>query len=266
MNKYPSGFCILPSALFMLSACQSLSPLTNKVPVGEAPFVVMVGDAPDGQAELFALPAGGGEAIRFSFDRMKKYAPAIDPTGAVVAFLRRPREASDSSPATLAVLNLLNIAVREASLPAAIGVPRRVGWSRDGAMLFVLGDSGIARSPAPPGTMNFVPVDSAGPEWPRADSATSILLGTPPLARIETCAKDCISSVAKPWCVITPEGKRQELGRVVTPFRWGSDSLAFFENDRLLIYPMGGGHPRRMEWTHPPIRPRDGNYWEARGS
>ncbi|HEX9894469.1 MAG TPA: hypothetical protein VGA78_11130 [Gemmatimonadales bacterium] len=226
--------------------------------------MVIVGEASDGQTDLFALGAQGGEATRFSFTRMKEYAPALHPAGTVVAFLRRAPGAIDSSPATLVVLNLLNSAERQTALPADIGVPRRIGWSPDGAMLYVLGDVGIAGSAAPPATMTFVPVDTAGPGWAAADTATSVLLGLPVVARVETCARDCISSVAKPWCILTPDGRRQELGRVVTPFRWGTDSLAFFEGDRLLVYPLGGGRPRRMEWTRAPERPRDGSYWETR--
>jgi hypothetical protein len=81
---------------------------------------------------------------------------------------------------------------------------------------------------------------------------------------VETCARDCITAAAKPWCVVSPDGTRQELGRVITPFRWGSDSLAWFEADRLLVYGMAGGRPRRIEWTSELRQPREGSYWKPR--
>ncbi|HET9514709.1 MAG TPA: hypothetical protein VFO95_12335 [Gemmatimonadales bacterium] len=255
-----SAICTLQSVL-LLSGC-GLSPLTNKIEIGQEPFIVLVGESPDGQTDLFALRTAGGEAVRFTFTRMKEYAPAIHPTGAALAYLRRPAQAIDSSPATLVVLNLINSSERLAELPAGIGVPRRIGWSRDGTGLYVLGDLGIAAADAPPAAMAFAAVDTGSAGWIPADSATSILVGEPPIARIETCAKDCISSAALPWCVISPDGRRTELGRVVTPFRWGSDSLAFFQGEELLLYALAGGRPRRMEWNRAPKRPRDGSYWE----
>ena len=251
---------LLASGL-ILAGCE-LSPLANKIPIGEVPIVVLAGDGAGGQSDLYALRADGGEVVRLTFTRLKEYAPAFHPGGAALAYLRRPEGAIDSSPARLVVLNLVNLAERDVALPDTIGVPRRIGWGEGGATLYVLGDIGIARSPAPPSEMHFVPVDTAASGWATADSATSVLLGTPPIARVVTCAKDCISSAAKPWCVVTSDGQRQELGRVVTPLRWGSDSLAFIEGDRLLVYPLGGGRARRMDWSRAPEKPRDATYWE----
>ena len=81
------------------------------------------------------------------------------------------------------------------------------------------------------------------------------------MSALETCAKDCISSAAKPWCVVTPNGMKTELGRVVSPFRWGSDSLAYVESEKLMVRPLGGGVSRVITWSRPPITPRDGTYW-----
>ena len=244
-----------------LAGCE-LSPLANKIPIGEVPIVILVGDGEGGQSDLYAVRAEGGQVVRLSFTRLQEFAPAFHPAGGALAYLRRPEGAIDSSPARLVVLNLLNLAEREAALPESIGAPRRIGWGDGGATLYVLGDIGIARSPAPPSEMQFVPTDTAATGRVAADSVTSVLLGTPPIGRVVTCAGEPISSEPKPWCVVTNEGRRQELGRVVTPLRWGSDSLAFIEGDLLLVYPLGGGRPRRMDWSRPPARPRDAAYWE----
>jgi hypothetical protein len=251
----------LPSALCALCLACTLSPLNNKIEVGREPVIVLAGES-KGQTDLFALAPAGGEAVRVTFTRMKESAPALHPAGTSVAFLRRPETAIDSSPATFVVLNLLNTAERTAELPTSIGVPRRIGWNVEGSTVYVLGDLGIAQSAAPPAALEFTPVEIGDARWAAADSATSVLLGDPPVARVETCARDCITAAAKPWCVVSPDGTRQELGRVITPFRWGSDSLAWFEADRLLVYAMAGGRPRRIEWTSALQRPREGSYWK----
>jgi hypothetical protein len=255
--------CLLSlGAVLSVSGCE-LSPLSNKIPIGEVSIVVLVGDGAGGQSDLYTLRAEGGEVVRLTFTRLLEYAPAFHPGGGAVAYLRRPEGASDSAPARLVVLNLVNLAERDVELPGVIGAPRRVGWGKGGAILYVLGDAGIAWSPAPPTAKRFAPVDTPA-DWASADSATSVLLGTPPIGRVVPCDPERLSSEARAWCVISGEGKRQELGRVVTPFRWGSDSLAFFEGDQLLVYPLGGGRPRRMEWSRVPENPRDAAYWEPR--
>lgn len=251
--------CALCSVL--LPACRGLSPLGQRIPVGTGAFAVVVGEGQDGATDLFALDAGGGEVVRFTFTRDREAAPALHPAGVVVAFLRRDPGTGDSSAAMLVALNLINSSEREATVPAEIGVARRVGWSPDGLRLYVLGDSGVAMTAAPPAPMALAWVDPASADWPAADSATAVLFGTPAFARLETCAKDCISSAAMPWCVVTRNGLKQELGRVVSPFRWGPDSLSYVKESNLVVRPLGGGRERVVEWSRAPARPRDGTYW-----
>jgi hypothetical protein len=245
----------------LFSGCRGVSPLGQRITVGTDPFAVVVGEGPDRQTDLFALDAEGGEVMRLTFTRAREAGLALHPAGTVVAFLRRDTGVSDSGPASLVALNLINSSEREVAVPAGIGVARRVGWSSDGSRLYVLGDSGIAVSAAPPAARALTRVDTLSAEWPAADSATAVLFGTPAFARLETCAKDCISSAAMPWCVVTPDGKKTDLGRVVSPFRWGSDSLAYTESDKLIVRPLGGGTPRVVPWSRAPERPRDGAYW-----
>jgi len=251
--------CALCSVLW--SGCRGLSPLGQRIPVGTGPFAVVVGDGANGDADLFALDAGGGDVVQFTFNRAREAAPALHPTGVVVAFLRRDPGTGDSGAAVLVAFNLINSSERETAVPAEIGVARRVGWSPDGGRLYVLGDSGIAMTVAPPAPMALTRVDSSSAEWLAADSATAVLFGTPVFARLETCAKDCISSAAMPWCVVTRGGLKQELGRVVSPFRWGSDSLSYVRDGELVVRPLAGGRERVVKWSRAPLRPRDGAYW-----
>ena len=258
MSREAIALCTL---LFALPACRGVSPLGQRISVGTGPFAIVVGEGPDNQTDLFALEASGGEVVRLTFTRGREAGASLHPSGVVVAFLRRDAGAGDSSAASLVALNLINSSERDAPVPGEIGVARRVGWSPDGSRIYVLGDSGIAMSPAPPSPLAFARVDTASADWPAADSATAVLFGTPAFARLETCAKDCISSAAMPWCVVTPSGKKTELGRVVSPFRWGSDSLAYIDDSKLVVRPLGGGTSRVVDWSRAPGKPRDGTYW-----
>ena len=49
---------LLTCHLSLLTNC-SITPLTNKIRVGEEPFVIVVGEGRDGETDLFAAPAGG---------------------------------------------------------------------------------------------------------------------------------------------------------------------------------------------------------------
>jgi hypothetical protein len=109
--------------------------------------------------------------------------------------------------------------------------------------------------------MALARVDTTSAGWAEADSATAVLFGSPAFARLETCAKDCISSAAMPWCVVARSGLKTELGRVVSPFRWGADSVSYVEESELVVRPLGGGRSRVVDWSRAPLRPRDGTYW-----
>jgi len=100
-------------------ACR-VSPLTNRIAVGEEAYLVFVGEGRDGWTDLFAGAAGGGPAVRFTFSREAELSPALDPTGAMVAFLRGGAE---GDPVFLTVMNLLSATERETRVPAALGRP-----------------------------------------------------------------------------------------------------------------------------------------------
>lgn len=251
----------LAAIALSLAACRGMSPLTNKIEVGAEPFVVMVGESQDVQTDLFAVSAGGGEVTRLTFTRGAESAPALDPSGSAVAFLRR-RPGQPEGTAWLVVMNLVNSAEREAMVPVALGTARRIGWSRDGRTLYLRADSGSALTPAPPAAMTLQALDSSDARRAEADSALTILLGDPPMARVESCALDCISAASGKQCVVSATGERQELGPTVrSPIRWGSDSLGYLEDDQLMVRPLAGGRPRRVMWVRSPKQVRELAYW-----
>ena len=74
------------SLLTLLGGC-SVTPLTNKISVGEEPFVLAIGEGPDGMTDLYAAPAHGGEIsgllesiVQRRFDFETDSALAIDKT------------------------------------------------------------------------------------------------------------------------------------------------------------------------------------------
>jgi hypothetical protein len=252
---------LLLCTLVALGACRGISPLTNKIEVGSDPFLVMVGEGADRQTDLYAVSAGGGEVTRLTFTRDSESAPTLDPSGVAIAFLRS-RPGGGSSRTWLVVMNLINSAEREHEVPGSLGKPRHLGWSRDGRTIYLSGDSGFAATPAPPAALAVQRLDSTDARIPAADSAVSVLLGDPPSARVENCATDCISTAAAKQCVVAATGERQDLGAGVrSPLRWGSDSLAYFEGDDLVVRPLGGGRPRRVAWVRPPAQAREATYW-----
>lgn len=237
----------LAALLGLTSSCASVTPLTNKIRVGEEPFVIGVGEGADGQTDLYAAPARGGSFVRLTFTRSEERFPRLSPTGTRVAFLRR--SAAGEGPWSLVVLDLLTNRESTSPFPRAGGEPVALGWSRDGNALVVRG-AGYLMTPAPPGTLwlRGVPLDSIG--W--ADSATAELLGEPAAARIAPCPGG--------FCAISAERDTTRLGGVTGPIRWGKDSVGYFVESRWEIRPLAGGRTRSPEWSGVPSHLRELTY------
>jgi hypothetical protein len=136
------------AASLVLAACErGFLPLGGRFEIGRDPMVIFVGgDAPAG-GDLYALQTDGGGAIPITFTVVGEMRPSLGPDGGQVAFLRGG-SLTDSTPATVWVLNLVNGAERQVGLPPRAGPPEQVGWS-DGRTLVVRARGGVYRAPAP---------------------------------------------------------------------------------------------------------------------
>ena len=243
-----SGVSIL-CGMFVLGC--SLSPLHRKIKVGEEPFVVFVATGTDGKPDLFASHPTGGEPVRLTFTAMAEALPRLTPRGDMVAFVR---EQNDKSGHDLVVMNLLSGAERLLELPAETGTISALGWNSDQSAIYLQGATNRWRVTAPPAPIAIELLSAAAAT--AADSALMVVLGRPAFARAEPCVGGAV-------CVVGPNGvpaRMSAIGRA--PFRWGSDSLAWFEEDRIMIRSLGPGTARRLTWTGGVQEPRDGSYAE----
>ncbi len=230
------------------TACESALPPLRKVgEVGRDPVVLFVGGDGAGQGDLFAVPTSGGEATQLTFSSVSESRPALSPDGGAVAFLRT---SGDSTRGAVWVMNLVSGAEREVELPRGAGAPTRVGWVADGGSIVVATTGGLYRAPAPPEKRGAVPVPPA--ERAAAESALSVLLGSPAFARVTLCDRP------EDLCVVGDTGAPELLAKGARDgARWGSDSVAYFIGDELLVRPLGPGRERTVELKHPPAGPRE---------
>jgi hypothetical protein len=239
-----------------LAACAgSLSPLSNRLAIGEEAYVVFVADVPDGAGELFAAPAAGGAAWQFTFTRLDERLPALSPDGGMVAFVRAPGR-GDAGGVAVWVMNLLSGAERRLTEVEGL-VPDRLAWSRDGGTIYVHTAAGVFGVPAPPSRGPAVRL--SGDAALGADSALMVLLGDPPIAR----AAPCRASAG--LCAVSADGGETVLavdGR--DPVRWGADSVAYLAAGGLVVRPLAGGLTRTVRWARGPAAPRQPTYFPGK--
>ena len=231
--------------LLFLTAC-GVTPLTNRIKIGEEPFVIAVGEGPDRQTDLYAAPAGGGTFTRLTFNRPVERFPKISPDGGAVAFLRIATGAG-GSPWSLVILNLRTNGERATPLPRDAGEPDRVGWSRDGKRVVVSagGYFVMAAPPAPPGFSRF-----AADSLALADSLSRELLGDPPRGILRECRNGGL-------CIVAPTGELTALDSAARDaVRWGADSVGYFLPGGFEVRPLAGGHSRHPVWVGAPARIR----------
>jgi hypothetical protein len=233
-----------------LAAGCTVTPLTNKLDPGSDPMVLVVGEGRDGQTDLFAAAAAGGRFIRLTFTRPVEAAPALSPAGTAVAFVRA-RTPADTTAWDLVVLDLLTAGERSQPVPAG-GLPvAALGWSPDGARLYLRGGGVVLATPAPPAALALAPVPDA--ERPRADSATRALLGAPAFAELARCGDEP--------CAVTAGGDTTRFGaRTAGAFAWGADSIGLLRDGTIEVRPLGGGRTRRPDWSGAPDRLRMAAY------
>ena len=247
---------LLTCHLSLLTNC-SITPLTNKIRVGEEPFVIVVGEGRDGETDLFAAPAGGGAFVRLTFNRPAESVPAISPNGGSVAFLRT---SLGGPPATeVIVLDLHTNVERALLIPAGGGPPDRLGWSHDGATLFIHTPGGLFGGSAR-GSRRAEPVGAS--ERQAGDSALTVLLGDPVFGKVIDCGEGETT-----LCVRAASGETTPLGPGARdPFRWGSDSVAYLNGEQVEVRPLGGGKTRRPIWKEAPAHLRSPTYHPGNGA
>ena len=246
----------LLTANCLLAVACSVTPLTNKIRVGEEPFVIAVGEGPDSMTDLFAAGAGPGAFVRLTFNRAEERTPRLSPSGSAVAFLRR---AENTDLWSLVVLDLVTNREETAPMPKGAGKPQAVGWSRGGDLVLVKA-YGYLVSPVPPRALWLRVVGLDSTAW--ADSLSSELLGGPPTARAGICRLPETG-----YCVFAGGGG--EATRLPTatgaPIRWGPDSLAYPTAAGLEVRPLAGGRARHPIWNSSPSRLRDFTYHPGSG-
>lgn len=239
-------------AACVLAGC-GLTPLSNKIDIGEMALVAFVAEGKDGNTDLFILPAAGGEAAQLTFSPPIEAAPRLGPDGSVVAFLRM-RDTLPGTPRDVVMMSLVNGAERRVRLPADAGPALAIGWSDDGRALFVRTGTTAWRVAVPPADPAPERLDGAAAAT--ADSVLDRWLGRPRFARAFACAADV--------CVRGPSGDTAVLAaNARDPFPWGSDSVGWFEGERLMVRSLGPGPARRLTWSRIPGHPRDASYSPA---
>jgi hypothetical protein len=223
----------------------AVTPLTNKIAVGEDPFVIVVGEAPDGNTDLFAAPAGGGTFYRLTFNRPVERLPRIAPNGKAVAFVRSPDRGSAGAP-ELVVLDLTTMGEARGPVPEGRTV-ERLGWSTDGTRIAAAAGGELFDTPAPPAKTALAPVPAD--RSATADSATRERLGEPVFGLILDCGGEP--------CVVAGADTTRLGSGAADPIRWGPDSVAYRAGPRLEVRPLGGGRPRVPVWTDPPRELRE---------
>lgn len=242
--------CLTPS-LLAIAGCQ-FSPLMNRIAVGEEPIVILVGDAPDGSTDLFAASPGGGPVYQLTFNRPVESHPALAPAGTMVAFFRQPVQ-GDSTTRVVTVMNLLNASERELELPEGAGAPLDLAWRPSGTALLVRTTQGLYELQAPPA--HPAPRRLVGEEMGRAVLEVLVAVGDPVFAIVDNCLGGGVCSY--PLGVGAPQ---QLSPRGADPLRWGRDSVAWFDQDRLEVRPLGPGRSRHVMWTQVPAHPRQATY------
>jgi hypothetical protein len=223
-------------SVLLLVACRgSLSPLSNRLQVGQEPYVIFVADGESGAGDLFASGPGGGTVFQVTFTRVDERLPALSPDGTMLAFVRSLSPGSVARQ-VLVVMNLLNGAERQEELEAPF--PDAIAWSVDGRDLYVRSGDVLFQTAAPPRSLGIalVPAEVRA----AAESALSVLLGDPPLAEAVPCDGGGV-------CARFGDGTRQPItASGAEPARWMGDSIAYREERNWVIRPLAGGRPRTL--------------------
>jgi WD40 repeat protein len=224
-----------------------LPPLRGHIEVGREAYAVFVAGSGAAGGDLYAVRSEGGAALPITFTNVGEMRPRLSPDGTSIVFLRG-RSLTDSTPATIWVMNLLNGAERELALPKGAGLPADVAWSDAGRSIVVAAAGTLYRFDAPPAASD--PRRVSARERAAAESSLAVLLGEPVFAKVVPCAE------RGALCIQPDSGAPGPLARGARdPLRWGPDSVAYFVGDEVEIRPLGSGRSRRLA-LEAPARPR----------
>ena len=116
-----------------------LPPLRGQIEVGRDAYAVFVAGAGPAGGDLYAVRAEGGAALPITFTNVGEMRPRLSPDGVSIVFLRG-RSLTDSTPATIWVMNLQNGArARSARCPRAHAPPTAAAWADGGRTIVVIG-------------------------------------------------------------------------------------------------------------------------------
>ena len=226
----------LALAGFLFTGCRgTMSPLSNRLQIGEEAFAVVVARGEGGLGDLYAVPASGGLPLQITFTRVDESMPALTTDGSVIAFIRGGQK-SGTQPVVV-LMNLLNGAERRIELPAG-AAPQRVAWSGTQTRLLIASTHGLYGANAPPRPLDLTPLASA--DSAAADSALAVLLGDPAFAVAGRCRS------GRGICAESDSGESVIDSAGMDPVRWGPDSVAYVVDNELQILPLGGGHLREV--------------------
>ncbi len=230
----------------------TLSPLSNRLAVGQEAYVVFVATGEGGAGDLYASSAGGGPVFPISYTRVDESAPALSPDGVSLAFIRS-RSTSDTLTRSVWVMNLLSGEERELPPVEPDSRPMRLGWSTDGKVIYIRTDRGIGAANAPPSAPE---PKALGADTAAADTALGVWVGQPVFAGVGPCP------TGDALCVFPGASAPQAMAPGShDPVRWGGDSLGYFVGADLFVRPLGPGAQRRLTWAPPPSRPREPTYF-----
>jgi hypothetical protein len=226
------------------AACRvSFSPLQNRIEFGREAFVVFAATGEGELGDLYAVKPDGGEIWPITYTRLDERLPGLSRDGLRLAFVRR----SGTSDGVV-VMDLARGS--EAKVLETADSVVALTWRPDGELWVRSAREGWRiRQGEQPAALD------AGPA---TDSAFAVVVGEPAFATVAACDSPpglCVRAATGETQVLEPGGK--------DPLRWGSDSVAYFLNDRLYVRPLGPGRERFLRWHPDPAAPRTPSYFEA---
>lgn len=236
-------------AWLALLAAGCVTPLSNRIDVGNEAFVVVVADGADGNVDLFAAPAEGGAFRQLTYSRVAEDVPRLGPTGTLLAFVRSGSEA-DGPGATghVVVMDLTRGTEIEGALPAEAGQVTRLGWTSSGDTLIARAGDGRWVAPI---TTPLRWTRAPGPAAPALDSLLAERLGDPPFATVAPCG------TGSGLCLVTTRAEETPLDpRATDACRWGPDAVGYLVDGKIEVRPLGGGRLRQPTWTSTPAHLR----------